>query len=248
VYPVNRTVTHTTLLVCVSAAGRRLTPLFLAKTKKCLEVFKLGPTEGIDLKIKIVPSTYINEAIFYEYIVQTFIPYVICIRAMFPKINHQAILQMDNLRAHCSERILQTLRKNKIVAITYPPHTSHVFQVLDLSVFGIMKIRMMENLKIEGQTAEALHTLKLFRSFDYATASTLVQSSFRTGGIVLVPNDGGYTVRFDEAVLLKKSSYKQIMEKNIQISDISQRRQGSVWGVLNESSLVTITPILTPEP
>jgi hypothetical protein len=46
---------------------------------------------------------------------------------------------MDSASLHVSERVLQLLGCNKIMAIVFPTHTTNIFQALDLVFFGVLK-------------------------------------------------------------------------------------------------------------
>jgi hypothetical protein len=46
---------------------------------------------------------------------------------------------MDSASPHVSERVLQSLGRNKIMAIVFPAHTTNIFQALDLVFFGVLK-------------------------------------------------------------------------------------------------------------
>jgi hypothetical protein len=40
---------------------------------------------------------------------------------------------------HCTEAILRRFAEKGAAVITSPPHTSHIFQVLDVFLFGRLK-------------------------------------------------------------------------------------------------------------
>jgi hypothetical protein len=46
---------------------------------------------------------------------------------------------MDWASAEVSEQILKVLRKNRITAIVFSAHTVHIFQIVDLILFGALK-------------------------------------------------------------------------------------------------------------
>jgi hypothetical protein len=50
-------------------------------------------------------------------------------------VSKSAILFCDNWSAHCSEDVLKKLARHGTLVIIYPPHTSHLFQVLDVLLF-----------------------------------------------------------------------------------------------------------------
>jgi hypothetical protein len=46
---------------------------------------------------------------------------------------------MDNCSAHVTPEIFRLLGENHIKIVTYAPHTTNIFQALDLSLFGVFK-------------------------------------------------------------------------------------------------------------
>ena len=75
----------------------------------------------------------------YYYLTSVLIPYVMMMREINIYANERAILMIDFVKSHCSNRILKLLAENNILAFVYPSHTSNLFQILDLVVFGPMK-------------------------------------------------------------------------------------------------------------
>jgi hypothetical protein len=98
-------------------------------------IFVRGLRKNIDLQIKTVDSPYMTGTISIEYLRNTLIPVVESNRRLPGRVNKPAILGCDNCACHCKEEIPKELNKHGILLTTYRPHTSHVFQVLDILVF-----------------------------------------------------------------------------------------------------------------
>jgi hypothetical protein len=47
---------------------------------------------------------------------------------------------MDSALPHISERILRSLGENNIIALTFPAHTTNLFQNLDLVFFDSRRV------------------------------------------------------------------------------------------------------------
>lgn len=67
------------------------------------------------------------------------IPYVNDRRDELSNPNLQALLLFDGLKAHLMSDITQELNQNGIHIVCLPPHSSHLLQILDVSIFGPMK-------------------------------------------------------------------------------------------------------------
>jgi hypothetical protein len=79
------------------------------------------------------------QAIFEKCVDEVLIPAVNATRNLDERTNKLAILFCDNCSAHCSEDVLKKLTRRDIFVMTYPPHESHLFQVVDALLFGILK-------------------------------------------------------------------------------------------------------------
>lgn len=78
---------------------------------------------------------------------QYFIPHVESDRKLCGDGEYPAILFFDNSSSHIDEELLQIMAENMIIVISYPRHTSYIFQVLDLLLFGIFKISQKAHTK-----------------------------------------------------------------------------------------------------
>ncbi|KAK2726569.1 hypothetical protein QYM36_007424 [Artemia franciscana] len=56
-----------------------------------------------------------------------------------PIVERPALLLMDNHTSHVTIESLQLMKKSHIIALTFPPHTSHKLQPLDRSCYGPLK-------------------------------------------------------------------------------------------------------------
>jgi hypothetical protein len=131
-YPVDRRIRHQTLICCVTAAGDAYCPLLASADESVRQIFKTGVRDGIDLKVEIASSPYVIQAIFNKYIDEILIPAVISNRSLLSCKDKPAILLCDNCSAHCSDEVLGKLARCWIIVITYPLHTSYIFQILDV--------------------------------------------------------------------------------------------------------------------
>jgi hypothetical protein len=50
-----------------------------------------------------------------------------------------AVLLMDNCSTHFGAETIRLLTDRNVKVITFPPHTSGIFQMLDLVFFGVFK-------------------------------------------------------------------------------------------------------------
>lgn len=232
--PIKRTLRHQTLLACISATGDSLTPHFIVSSNSAKQVFQLGIREGIDLNITTNTSPYVNEEIFHTYIEKTLIPYVNNQRRIEGFEKEFGVLFMDNCMAHCSERSLKLLAENSIIVISFPPHTSNLFQMLDLVLFGCVKNikRGIERRKDLNPAAEILE--RTFRAYEQASTSSNCRSCFERAGMSSEDVNGMLRIKFNEDYVRKAPNFAEIWNIDFKETNLSKRRANSKWGFINK--------------
>jgi hypothetical protein len=93
-----------------------------------------------------------------------------------------AILFCDNCFAHCCDDLLRKLAWHGILVITYLPHTSYIFQALDVLPFEILKIIKKYQRTDDTLRKELEHVLRSFRDYKQATTSTTIRESWLQTG------------------------------------------------------------------
>jgi hypothetical protein len=81
----------------------------------------------------------VNADIFSDYMRDVSIPHVENCWAIGGLQSFAAVLLMDNCSAHLRADIKEILSAHNIKIITFPPHTSGIFQTLDCVFFGVFK-------------------------------------------------------------------------------------------------------------
>jgi hypothetical protein len=138
-YPINRAIRHQSIIYCIAAAGDSYCPLLVSAEPSITQVFNHGPRDGIDLTIQIAKSAHVTKEIFESYVYTVLIPAVESNRTLKGCNSKPAISFCDNCSIHCTEDILKKLVCHGVIVLTYPPHTYHIFQVLDVLLFGVLK-------------------------------------------------------------------------------------------------------------
>jgi hypothetical protein len=105
-HSVSRKFKHMTLLVCISTSGTTL-PLLLIVAHTILTDFRKHVLRnGIDVIFALRPVPYINKELFYNYIINVFLPYLTFLRQVADYANKDAIILMDLMSVYTSGRIL----------------------------------------------------------------------------------------------------------------------------------------------
>ena len=98
--------------------------------------------------------------------------------------NGCANLIMDGCRCHLTDDILCTLYDASIEIHLLPAHTSHLFQRLDLGIFGIHKLEQKRIRPSEHFSVQSVQIMKILGSFRRVMAPPNVLSAFSQAGII----------------------------------------------------------------
>ena len=144
---------------------------------------------------------------------------------------------MDNASCHCSEEILRKLAENNIWVITYPSHTSHIFQALDLSFFGVfLKNKSMENQKYHFcQITKTI--LNILQAYEKTATSLNIRGSFGASGIKIVSSNFPKRVEIDENSIRENAHFKELWNLNVPVEVLSSRRRNQEFGLINQRFL-----------
>jgi hypothetical protein len=129
----------------MSAAGEFLTPFVVSSqvNDKVIETLKIGGFRmGVDMVLKHKQKAYVTVTLFQQYGTSVLIPFIERLRTNPEFTGESAILLMDNCSIHTRLEVLATLRDYNVKVITFPPHTTQIFQTLDLCLFGVLKKKM----------------------------------------------------------------------------------------------------------
>ncbi|XP_074028306.1 uncharacterized protein [Leptinotarsa decemlineata] len=154
---------NTTILAAVNAAGKKAPPLILFKAKNLWnswipenEIFP-GTAHGA------TKNGWMEADVFYNYLAKTLIP---TMGAERPQ-----LLIYDGHSTHVTEKVIELAIQENITILKLPPHTSHLLQPLDLSVFKPLKDKWDAKLVTWQRHNIGVKVPKV-------TFSTMVQSSW----------------------------------------------------------------------
>jgi hypothetical protein len=100
---------------------------------------------GRDLILKHREKPDVNAELFEGYLRSAFLPHLMITRIVKDLREQDAVLLMDNCSPHITPAVIELLSisRLRVVVVTFAPqpHTTHIFQVLDLTLFGVLKRR-----------------------------------------------------------------------------------------------------------
>jgi hypothetical protein len=105
---------------------------------------------------------------------------------------------------------LQNLARHEVIVVPYPPHISHVFQVLDGLLFGVLK-RVQNNQRRDDELrAQGDHVLRLFRIYEQATTRMIGRVFWVKTGFQYEEMDSARYLTVNEAVIRSPTVFCEI--------------------------------------
>jgi leucyl-tRNA synthetase len=174
------------LIICLClTACVALTPLIVTAYPIPDILWSRGLRQDEDAMIRQRSLADITEKLFSNYISTIFISYLMAVRDRIGFQNETAVLLMDTAIPQTSERVWQILCETHILAITFPVHTTSLFQAFDLVSFGVLnKLKVSATGELDDDSVNAQISKLIQASEQTATSSTIIDRSniqkFRT--------------------------------------------------------------------
>ena len=168
----------TTLIACVSAIGDKVPPYIIFKGERCTENMRRGAAEGTVFKSST--TGWSNSHLFLDFFNNHFLK-VITTRPLF--------VLYDGHSSHVGLDLIETARADNVHLFVLPPHSSHILQPLDVSVFGPFKktlSALFQNFIHKNPSLSiVLEDLPFFISKAFQSAMTVpvIMAGFRKTGI-----------------------------------------------------------------
>jgi len=173
--------TNTTGVYCHSATGHFIPPLLIFKRKRMTDSLKEGAPNGT--VFACTDSGWIDLDVF----VQWFQHFIQCVK---PSPQNKHLLILDG---HCSHsknlEAIKLARENGVVILSFPAHTTHRLQPLDVTVFKSFKtwynIEIENYLRSSQGTGVGVHLVSRFVNKAFLKAATMetAVNGFRKTGL-----------------------------------------------------------------
>ena len=135
-FKVERNEKNITSIVCITLDGDMLPPgIILPRATIPSEFDHCGIIGGINAVLLNSESGFINSNIFLIYFSKFIIPEIMKRREALGCQDFPALIMMDNRNPYISEGMIAICQQFNVRIVTYPHHTSHLFQTLDLLFF-----------------------------------------------------------------------------------------------------------------
>jgi hypothetical protein len=128
---------HILIVGAVTLSSRSLQPLLLSTQVHLPAEMRIFYLQH-EFQYYYTPKGYLTGDAMDHWVDHVLIPYVVCARQQFGR-NFRGFLLLDGFKAHCTPHVRERFQQENVIVIMLPPHASHLYQVLDLCLFGVMK-------------------------------------------------------------------------------------------------------------
>jgi hypothetical protein len=139
---ISRNVKHISIVTWTSARGECLTLYVVTSLDSVplhLALEATGMQIGKHLILKRRAKPYVNADLFENYVRTVFLPHLAITRIMQNVRNEEAVLLMDNCSPDFAPVVIDLLSEARVRIVTFAPHTTQIFQALNLTLFGVVK-------------------------------------------------------------------------------------------------------------
>jgi hypothetical protein len=237
-YPkVSRGIRHISIITCITAAGESLTP-YIVKSQDSDAVRKRLISRsvrlGVDFVLKDRSKPYVNRKLFLDYIKTIFVPYLTELRDSEEFEGCEAVLLMDKGSPHIADDAITVLTSVRVRVITFAPHTTHIFQMLDVVLFGAMKKHATGLETLDEEQPAAAFLFKVYHDFKQTMIEVNIWGAFAAIGFSYDIAQNPYKLLFDEEKLRQSPGFVELWERDTPLESLSKRRREAKFVWINE--------------
>jgi hypothetical protein len=224
-HKVNRNLKHVSVIARISAAGESLIP-YIVTSQDSLHVReqlkKKGVRFGRDLNLKARRKPYISAQCFLE------------LRILEEFADEDAVLLMSNCPSHVGEEILSLLRDARVRIITWASHTTHIFQQLDICLFGVFKRKEQYVFPFGNHETTIDFLLNIYRAFKQTMITLNICGDFHEAGFDFDTRTEPHRLVFHEEKLRKTPAFPEIWSLDFPLEKLSRRHQAVKFEWINQ--------------
>lgn len=230
---------NTTVLFAANAAGGKAPPLIVFKGKSVWDQWTADEGTGFqDMAYAATSNGWMEAGVFRKYLEKTFVP---CLGQDRP-----VLLLYDGHATHVGLDVIQFAIRERITILKLPPHSSHLLQPLDLTVFRSLKGSWDEALvkwqrKYLGTKLSKKGFSQLIGELWDKVSPDIISSGFRKGGIV------PYNREIIPKEMFDPITYKRWLESRSILENPEPLEQPGSSGIQQASPIPTGKPNLSFE-
>jgi hypothetical protein len=184
----SRSVRHISIITCITAGGESLTPyIVISQDSDAIRkrLMRPGVRLGIDFVLWQRSKLYVSCKLFLEYIKTIFVTYLNELRESEEFEACEAVFLMDNCLPHASDDIVTILNSVQVRIIIFATHTTQIFQMLDVVLFGALKKHATGPEALDEEQSAAAFLLKVYHDFKQTMIEVNIWGAFAAMGSLM---------------------------------------------------------------
>jgi hypothetical protein len=229
-HEISRTVKHISVIACISAARDSFTPYIITSQAQMSgqeRLKKEGVRFGTNFVLMSNPRPYINVEIFLDYIRTVFLSNLAELWTLDAFTEENGVLLMDICPSHVTDHFIGLFTGARVRVITFARHTTQIFQVLDVTLFGVLKRRLAYELSFEDEKETVKFTMKVSRDFKQTMVEPNIWGAFQVIGFEFEFDTQAepYRFLFNEEKLKQSEGFRELGRIGFPLDQLSSSRQ-----------------------
>jgi hypothetical protein len=144
-----------------------------------------------------------------------------------------AVVLMDNCSSHFTSAVIDLLSEARVRIVTFAPHTTKIFQVLDLLLSGVLKRCGHYQLPLQDDAGSAHFIRKVYRDSRFTMTDINIWKTFRGIRVIYSVVDEIQCVSFNEIILRESDGFRELWDIDFPVESRSTRRRNARFGWIN---------------
>jgi hypothetical protein len=184
--------------------------------------------------MKVHSKPYVNAQMFFDYIKTVLLPNLAELRNSEAFAEEDAVLLMDNCPSHVTREVIGILTEGRVRVITFAPHTTLIFQILDLTLFGVLKHEPRYDLPLDDDIATLKCIMKVYRDFKKTMVEPNIWAAFQAIGFQYDMAAEPYRLLFNEEKLRESKGFQELWMIDFPLDQLSALRRAANFGWINQ--------------
>jgi hypothetical protein len=194
--PIDRHAKRSTLTACIGADGFRMRPFVIVSRATAEKDLAYYGYDHHNVALASQENAFMTSSLFELWGETVFFPAVEERRRHFCY-GGKAVLLLDGLGAHHTDRFLQTCSERNIEVVTLVPHSSDQTQPLDLMTFALLKQRYSSSKFGRLTSTQSNRVVRILGAWFAASAPHHNVEAFLNAGMVPAERDGTFYLRVE---------------------------------------------------
>jgi hypothetical protein len=135
---------------------------------------------------------------------------------------------------HVTDDIIGLLTEAQVRVITFAPHTTQIFQVLDVTLFGVLKRHLGSKLPFEDEKETVGFIMKVCHDFKQTMVKLNIWEAFQAIGFEFDTELEPYRLLFNEEKLRQSEGFRELWSIDFPLDQLSSWRQNSRFDWINK--------------